>query len=167
MQTQPIQTQLFQSIGARPKPTNPFYFPPLTPEEIRTQHHAEQQIPSPKNTTKYHQNPNNNQQRTSPINYPSESDNTDRILVSTPRGLAPPNITVPHLTPQLRTPPGFAHFPHEHGFLHSPRTANLQQTDMSITQELEDNLINLEDSIGDATQVAPNTKTRTTYRESL
>ena len=24
MQTQPIQTQLFQSIGARPKPTNPF-----------------------------------------------------------------------------------------------------------------------------------------------
>ena len=33
---------------------------------------------------------------------------------------------------------------------------------MSITRELDDNLINYKDSIGDATQVAPNTQTRTT-----
>ena len=31
-----------------------------------------------------------------------------------------------------------------------------------MTWELDDNLINLEDSIGDATQVAPVTQTRTT-----
>ena len=33
---------------------------------------------------------------------------------------------------------------------------------MSTTQELHDNLITLEDSIGNPTQVAPNTQTRTT-----
>ena len=112
MQTQPILTQLFQSTGTRPKPINPFYQAPLTPEEIRTQYHTEQQIPSPRNTTQYHQIPNNNQQRTSPINYPSELDHPERILVSTPTGMAPPISTIPHLTPQLRTPPGFAYFPH-------------------------------------------------------
>ena len=31
-----------------------------------------------------------------------------------------------------------------------------------MTRELDDNLINLEDSIGDATQVAPVNQTRTT-----
>ena len=101
MQTQPIQTQLFQSTGTRPKPNNPFY----------------QQTPSPRNTTQYHQIPNNNQQRTSPINYPPELDHPERILASNPTGTAPPISTIPHLTPQLRTPPGFAYFPHEYGFL--------------------------------------------------
>ena len=95
MQTQPIQTQLFQSTGVRLKPTNPFYQQPqtyqtpLTQEEIRT-----------------HQIPNNDQQRISPINYSPRLDHQNRVLASTPTEMAPPINTIP-------PPPGFAYFPHE------------------------------------------------------
>ena len=34
---------------------------------------------------------------------------------------------------------------------------------MSLTRDLEDNLINLENDIGDATQIAPQTQTRDSF----
>ena len=71
--------------GVKPKPSNPFYH----------QYHQ--------NLAPHHQIPNNHQ-RTSPINYPPEVDHPERILLSTPIGLAPPFSTIPPLTPQLKTP---------------------------------------------------------------
>ena len=94
--------------------------------------------------------------------YLPEMEYPERILSSTPRGqnlpistmtiLGQDISTIPNLTPHLKTPPGFSYPQHEQGFIQAqPNTVNSNIRNGRLVRNLENNLINLEDAIGDAT----------------
>ena len=78
-------------------------------------------------------------------------DHPERILSSTPTGQNIPISTIPHLTPHLKTPPGFSYPQHEQGFIQAqPNAVNSNIRDGRLVRNLENNSINLENAIGDA-----------------
>ena len=119
----------------------------------------------PKHTNPFYQLTYHTPQITPPTNYPPPIEHPERILASTPTtSTAPPMNTIPNLTP----PPGFEYFTHAHeqGFIHSPHEQTRTAKDMSMTQD--DNLINVEDSVGDASQIqVTQTRTSTTRTTNI